>query len=306
MTSPYSEEWVIGPKATAFYTRTYNPAEAPKAAIVFLHGFVEHIGRYEAAFPQYSAKSISVFAFDQRGFGRTVWDEEHRSKDSKWASTHWDDQREDIIFFVKREKERVGKDIPLFLMGHSMGGGESLNFVCFPPSPKDSMALLSGVIACSPLVRQTTPISKVTLWRLYASSLLFPDTFIDSPVDPDALSRDPIANKAYMEDPLIKPKGTLRGLSNMLFNGIILAEQHYKNYPPEMPLLLLHGDNDTITSYKASEKFINDINAKDKHLVIMPGGYHELAQEPDLKEKLIEEVTSWIFKHISTGAEARL
>ncbi|KAF8314937.1 lysophospholipase [Clavulina sp. PMI_390] len=303
MASAYSEAWIEGPKATAFYTRTYTPTDPPKAAIVFVHGFAEHVGRYEATFPKYSANGISVFAYDQRGFGRTVWDEKNRSKDSKWAVTSWNDQREDIIFFLAREKERIGKDVPLFLMGHSMGGGEVLEFACLPPSPTESLALLSGIIACSPLIRQATPANKAVLWMGSKAAMLLPNTIIDAPVNPDELSHDPVANKAYIDDPMIKATGSMRGLADMLGNGIALAEQHYKNYPSNMPVLLVHGDSDKVTSHQASEQFYTSIQAKDKHLVIMPGGYHELAHEPDLKEKVIEEVSSWIFKHLSPPAE---
>ncbi|KAF8314936.1 lysophospholipase [Clavulina sp. PMI_390] len=289
MASPYTEAWIEGPNATAFYTRTYAPTDTPKAAIVFAHGFAEHIGRYEATFPEFSAKGISVFAFDQRGFGRTAWDEKNRSKSSKWAVTNWKDQRADIAFFLAREKDRIGKDVPLFLMGHSMGGAEALEFVCLPPSPKESLPLLSGIIACSPLIRQTTPASKVVVWVASKAATLLPNMLIDTPINPNDLSRDPVANKAYIDDPMIKAKGSLRGLADMLLNGIALAEHHYKNYPSELPV--------------ASEQFYAAVEAKDKHLIIMPGGYHELVQEPELKAQFIEEVTSWIFKHVSAGTE---
>jgi len=55
---------------------------------------------------------------------------------------------------------------------------------------------------------------------------------------PQDLSHDPVANKAYLDDPLIKASGTLRGLGDMLNQGIALAETHYKNWPLELPVRL--------------------------------------------------------------------
>lgn len=117
----YSEEWVPGPKKTSFYTRTYSlqAGVTPKAHIIFVHGFAEHIARYEHAFPVWVEHSISVFAYDQRGFGKTGLDD-FRTPGSSWGKTSWDDQMQDIEFFVEREREKLGPSIPVFLMGHSM------------------------------------------------------------------------------------------------------------------------------------------------------------------------------------------
>ncbi|EIW80282.1 hypothetical protein CONPUDRAFT_165852 [Coniophora puteana RWD-64-598 SS2] len=76
--SAFEETWLTGPESTNFYTRTYHPKDPPvKAAVVFVHGFVEHIARYEHVFPVWAARGIAVFAYDQRGFGRTALGEEH-------------------------------------------------------------------------------------------------------------------------------------------------------------------------------------------------------------------------------------
>lgn len=43
-TTPYTDEWVVGPEKTKLFVRTQAPAHY-KAAVVFVHGFVEHLGR---------------------------------------------------------------------------------------------------------------------------------------------------------------------------------------------------------------------------------------------------------------------
>ena len=114
----FVEKWVAGFDGHQFYTRTY-PATFPKAVVLFVHGFAEHIGRYEHVHSGYPARSITLFAFDQRGFGRTALDGAHRSKDSSYSKTNWNLQFQDIEFFAKR----IANDYPgtpLFLMGHSM------------------------------------------------------------------------------------------------------------------------------------------------------------------------------------------
>ena len=119
---PYSEAWLAGPSSTQFYTRTYTPVplESTKAAIVFVHGFAEHVGRYTHFHPLLAARGIAVFTYDQRGFGLTAQDTKgHKSKSSEYGKTCWKDQMSDIEWAVEHTRKSFqGK--PVFLMGHSM------------------------------------------------------------------------------------------------------------------------------------------------------------------------------------------
>jgi alpha-beta hydrolase superfamily lysophospholipase len=112
--------WLTGPSSTSFYTVTYAPASsAPKGVLLFIHGFVEHVGRYDHVFRAWTARGFGVFTYDQRGFGRTALDEKHKSKDSKYGKTNMDAQLEDVRWAVEEAKKKW-PDVPMFLMGHSM------------------------------------------------------------------------------------------------------------------------------------------------------------------------------------------
>lgn len=128
MTSlPYTESWLVGPQETNFYTRLYAASPA-KAVIVFLHGFSEHVGRYTHFHPQLAARGITVFTFDQRGFGNTALNLEKRSKESSWGKTGWTDQMADIDWAITHaSKEYPG--LPVFLMGQSMVRSRSIHYI---------------------------------------------------------------------------------------------------------------------------------------------------------------------------------
>ena len=146
-TNTYSEHWLTGPQSTKFYVRTYpaqsqseptspaattapsttttTSATAPKGILVFLHGFIEHIGRYSHVFPHWSSRGFHVFAFDQRGFGQTASHPTNKSPDSSYAKTSGEHQLEDAEWAVKTAKEHFssegrGEELPVFVMGHSM------------------------------------------------------------------------------------------------------------------------------------------------------------------------------------------
>jgi pimeloyl-ACP methyl ester carboxylesterase len=114
----YTEEWLAGPASTSFYTRLYTPPAPARAALVFAHGFVEHVGRYAHVFPAWAAAGVAVLAFDQRGFGRTALDAQ-RSAGSSYGRTDNAAQRADLRWALD-ETRRRWPGVPLFLMGHSM------------------------------------------------------------------------------------------------------------------------------------------------------------------------------------------
>ncbi|KAK7691823.1 hypothetical protein QCA50_005227 [Cerrena zonata] len=299
--SLYTETWLPGPDGHQFYTRTYAaPAPGPKAVILFVHGFAEHVGRYEHVHIDYPKRGITLFSYDQRGFGRTALDTAHKSKDASFGKTSWNWQLGDIEWWAKHlTKEYPGK--PIFLMGHSMGGGLSLAFPTRtepPPSP-ETVKLLHGVIASSPLIRQTYPAPKVMRWAGGKMSHVLPWKTFPADVPAEHLSRNPAANEANQKDPFIKRFGTLKGLNDMLSGGEQLIESDYQHWPKDLPILFIHGTGDKITNYKATQEFYEKVPASDKKITLYPDAYHELVHEIDgIPAKLFEECASWIEAHI--------
>ncbi|KAF7351007.1 Hydrolase-4 domain-containing protein [Mycena sanguinolenta] len=297
----YSEAWLAGPQSTQFYTRTYRAdASESKAVIVFIHGFVEHIGRYTQVHPVLAAHGFNVFTFDQRGFGKTALDEEHKSTSSAYGKTSGEDQMDDIQWAIDHAKKEF-PGLPVFLSGHSMGGGEVLNF-----SVRRHTSELAGVIASSPLIRQ----AKSSIFDHAARAAgglaaeLFPYTPIPTPLDYNALSHDTIYTNMCKNDVLAKLEGTLRGVLDMLNWGeALLTVSNYKKWPNKLPILFVHGSADQITSHDATKEFHDKIIANDKQMNFYVDGFHELLQEPAHREKLVNDEIAWMEAHLSKTFE---
>ncbi|KIK61239.1 hypothetical protein GYMLUDRAFT_43302 [Collybiopsis luxurians FD-317 M1] len=303
------ENWLSGPQETQFYTRTYRPSSSPvRALIVFVHGFQEHIGRYAHIHPLIAERGIAVFTFDQRGFGRTALDKDKRSKKSSWGKTGWSDQMQDIDWAIRTaQKEFSG--VPVFLTGHSMGGGEVLSFVVQQSYPSaqhaETVASLTGVIVTSPLIRQTTPASKILRWLGGKVATISPYTLIPAAIDVDDLSHSPELNEAYAQDPLIKTTGSLRGIGDMLTEGEKLLSDGCHHWPKKLPILFVHGDADKVTSIKATQEFHEKIVAEDKKILVYPNGYHELQNElPPVRRKLVADIATFIEARTPTPTPA--
>ncbi|TBU27904.1 lysophospholipase [Dichomitus squalens] len=296
--STFTEEWLLGPEDTHFYTRTYT-ASSPRAVVLFIHGFAEYVGRYEWAHGIYSSRGITVFAFDQRGFGRTGMDEENRSPGSTYCKTTFREQFADIDWALKLVHKRFPK-LPIFLMGHSMGGGLSLGFPTrtSPPPTQESISLLSGVVATSPLLVQPSPVPRPVRFVARMVGKLFPLMLVAAPVNSDALTHDRMVNEAAEKDPMCPKTVSLKALDEVLGGCEQVLRKDYTHWPKNLPLLLVHGTADKMTSYAASQEFFAKVDAQDKESKAFEDGYHELVHEPDgVKEKFVDECITWILAH---------
>ena len=128
--SSLTEAWLPGPKSSSFYTRTYHPPSgSPSGVVVFIHGFTEHVARYEHVHMRWADRGFVVFTFDQRGFGRTALDPK-KSSTAVYGRTGDADQISDIAWALRVAQE-ANPTVPLFLMGHSMVRTHSIYLYIF-------------------------------------------------------------------------------------------------------------------------------------------------------------------------------
>lgn len=301
----YTEAWLRGPADHPFYTRTYLPPDssAPRAAVLFIHGFAEHVGRHEHAHRVWAQRGLAVVTFDQRGFGRTALSKHEGWRGETYGKTSHREQIEDIEWFVRYVGKRW-EGTPVFLAGQSMGGALALSFPTQARAPPDpsTTARLAGVLACSPLLRQTAPVPRLMRRVGGAAANVLPWMAFPAVVPVEDLSHDSAMNEATDHDPLIRKQGTLRGLADMFNRGEDVVERGYRRWPRELPVLVIHGTADKVTSPQASQEFVEKLDASDKKLSLIEGGFHELTHEPDgVKERFWDECVKWILAHANAG-----
>ena len=103
-----------------------------------------------------------------------------------------------------------------------------------------------------------------------------------------AISRDPAVVEAYQQDPLVHDRLSARLGIELLESGE-WAMAHASEFP--MPLLLMHGTADRITSYQASQEFAS--KAPNCTLKLWDGLYHETHNEPE-QDVVLATAISWI------------
>ncbi|PKI83805.1 acylglycerol lipase [Malassezia vespertilionis] len=308
------EEWfdLRGDDERWYFLKSWYPTEAnapeklskPKGAVVFVHGFGEHISRYTNIFKVFADRDYQVTGFDQRGYGRTWRDANDRDAVHGW--TTWPDQFRDVSHLLwlirKRLDDDWGKDtVPIFLMGHSMGGGISTGFFTRPPGEgpgEEVKDLVSGVVLSAPWLDIHFPIP-TSVGVALMGVLLRIAPRLRLPLGPpsDDLCRDPLVCRAVREDPLCDTGVYTRGLYDPLRHGPKLVSEGYKRWPQRLPILVAHGTGDKVTKWSCSRDLVDNLKKRgcDATFASFNGNYHENLFEPGaIKIKFANSIIEYV------------
>ena len=262
----------------SLFFQNWLPDQPPKAVLVIAHGIGEHSGRYLTLVNYFVPRGYAIYALDHRGHGR--------SPEKRGHIRHWENYREDLNNFIQFVRD-VQTGIPIFLLGHSLGGLMVLDYVRHYPQG------LRGVIASSPALAEPG-ISPVLIMISKIMSHIWPGLTVKTSLDVSAISHDPDVIKAYQEDPLVHEMGSVR-LGTEFDRCRKLTLAHAADIC--CPLLLYHGKADRIMPYQGSEKFFNSVTFADKELHLIEEGFHELHHDTN-KEQLFHIIEIWIDKHL--------
>jgi acylglycerol lipase len=263
------EGWAKMADGHEVYTKTWKPSESPIARLVFIHGYSDHINSYGSAAPALAAAGIAVYAYDQRGWGRSVKSPAERGRSGPTTQV-----LDDITSFIKSVP--ANSDAPLFLMGHSMGGGEILQYAAL--GPQDVLSQIRGFLAEAPLIgiHPDTKPWKVTVTMGRLAGKLLPHNHMKNPIDSRKLSRDPAVGKRFEADPLCHETGTLEGLAGMLDRTSELDEgrvviKEGVGEGGKVRLWIGHGTADGVCDFEATKQFFERTKVEDKQLAVYEG-----------------------------------
>lgn len=277
----YIEETVTTNDGLRLFLRRREVAAAD-AEIVIAHGFGEHSGRYSALTDHLARHNYSVTAYDHRGHGLSDGLPGHVE-----GFSEYEDDLDRILAWVTSH----GQSRPLFLIGHSMGGLIALRYVA---TRSDSF---SAAVISAPLIEVAVPVPAHKLMIAKVGARIAPRLRLDNEINPAHLSRDPEVGRAYAADPLVNRK-----VSPKWFAEATRAMHEVTEWASKItrPILVMHGTEDRLASADATKRLFERIGSSDKELVIYPGFYHELFNEPE-KQEVFERVTEWLEKYRQAG-----
>jgi alpha-beta hydrolase superfamily lysophospholipase len=262
------------------YLQAWMP-ENPKAGILLVHGLGEHSGRYGHIVEKLNELGVAVFTFDGRGHGKSV-----EGKPTAYFDSFEDYLKDIDALFGKVKVFLPG--LPVFLYGHSMGGGLVAAYVLkFKPEAK-------GVIMSSPAIKEAEGTSYLLITISGLINRLLPKLKVLK-LDIAGISRIPGEVEKYKKDPLIYQENIPARTGYELFQMIQLIQREAGNF--DLPFLLIHGDADRLTNPKGSEMLAKEAKSSDKTFKIFPGGYHELINDAD-REEVMQVIVDWVGERI--------
>ena len=250
----------------------------PKAVLLIVHGLGEHCGRYSDMAEYFNSRGITVVSYDLRGHGY--------SDGKRGLLLSWEEFREDLRAVDDEASSRFPA-VPLFILGHSIGGTMTLDYVL------SSEHQPRGIIVSAPALG-TPGISPLLLKIAKILSVITPRLTLSTSLDSNAISSVPEECRKYREDPLIHDKASVKMGSELTS---VQEDIFDRAESMRCPLLLSYGSQDQIAPQEPIERFFNKSGSEDKELKIFDGAYHEMHNDIT-KDDVYTLYADWILKRI--------
>jgi alpha-beta hydrolase superfamily lysophospholipase len=173
--------------------------------------------------------------------------------------------------------------VPLFLLGHSVGGCISLAYAV------EHQDKLDGLLLSAPLAALSAA-SLVERVAGHVLSRVAPKLGVID-IDATTVSRDPAVVEDYESDPL-NHRGKLPARTVHELAGTVAR------FPEAvtrltLPMLIMHGTDDRLVPIGGSEMVDEQAGSDDKTFIRYEGLYHEILNEPE-RERVAADIADWL------------
>ncbi|MBK9294616.1 MAG: alpha/beta hydrolase [Oligoflexia bacterium] len=257
---------------TEIYFQTFKPSQ-PKALVVGCHGLGEHSDCYRFVADKLVNEGFEFSIFDHRGHGKS---------EGKRGVGSIDEMVLDLKFFIQ---EIINKDLPLFILAHSMGGLVAIKYLI-----RHGMGKARGVVLSSPLLGVTV---QIPFWKKSSASLLakaLPAITLHNEIPHKNLTHDQDVVAYYDRDTL----RTDRISAPMFMSMLESIDYVFKNSDQLQGQVFFQlSGEDLVVSRAEAEKFFHKLKVKNKKIQIYDGYYHEIYNE--LKREVpLADLANWL------------
>lgn len=256
----------------------WDTAEAPEVVIVGVHGMNDYANAFHLAAPYWADRGVKTYAYDQRGFGRSVgrgdWpDEELMRRDLGTA-----------VSLVRREYP----DAILAVVGISMGGAMTMTaFASDDPPDGVDRVILSG-----PGLRGWGSLPFVQRVALWSSVRVRPGWVVRPP---RFVKIEPSDNIEMLQRLWTDPLGLRTNKIEQVHGVVSLMENAHRaapRLPKEIPTLLTYGARDIVIPERGIRRTARRL-PDHVRTAYYPEGYHMLLRDLQA-ERVFDDVLSFL------------
>ncbi|MEV5430385.1 lysophospholipase [Streptomyces sp. NPDC052701] len=258
------EHVLTGTRGTVAAREWSSGGRARYVALV-VHGYGEHVGRYEGLADALVRHGAAVHGADHTGHGRSAGE--------RAVIEDFEDVVTDVHTLAESARA-AHPGLPVVMIGHSMGGLIAARY-----AQRHGGALAALVLSGPVIGRWETPARLLAHAEAHGG---IPDV----PVSPAALSRDRAVGAAYAADPLVwhgpmkRPtvEAFARTLRTVSEGGAVDG----------LPLLWLHGGDDRLVPPSGSRVGVEELSGGEATARIYPGARHEVFNETNREHVLAD------------------
>ena len=248
-------------------------ARQPSAILIALHGFNDYSNAFAMPGPWWAERGISVYAYDQRGFGQAP----HRGL---WAGTPALVADLQTIVFLVRQRH---PGMPVYILGESMGGAVTMVATAGRDIPVD------GIILSAPAVwgwSELNPFYETALW-------VGAHTFPWSTATGQGLGIQASDNIDMLRDLGADPLVIKETRIDAVYGLVGLMEEAWQASPQvKPPVLLLYGRKDQVVPpapiAEVRRRMTAELTSQDYEQ-----GWHLLLRDVQ-RERVWNDVADWI------------
>lgn len=263
-----------GEKVFAWYAL---PQDLPKATICFCHGWGEHSLKYKEWAQRFVDGGYAFMGWDHVGHGL--------SEGKRGYMKDYSVFMEEIKLIIQKA-HTINPAAPVVLYGHSMGGNFIINYAL---RETNTAKLLIATSPWVQLAKKHPPMLNLTIKIL---NKVAPGVQFKAPINIETIS-------ASEEEVIKKQEDTLSHgtITPKLITQVDDAGQYAMENMDKLgrPLLLIHGDNDPITSFEASLELCR--KNESCNFLTVHDNYHELHTGPT-QDFLFETITQWLNENL--------
>ncbi len=261
------------------FGQSWTPDGKPRAVINLVHGFKDHSGRYEKWATRFAENGYGVIAVDLRGHGR--------SGGRRGYAPGFKSYLKDVEV-LRRQAMDLFDGVPHVLYGHSLGGNIVANYLI------NGVLLPEAGVITSPWFSLASGLPVFQKIMAQTMRYVLPGLLVRSELEAEGLSRKREVVDAYLRDPLVHNSILPRLYFEIEDAGLKASRSIYKI---NVPLLVMHGTDDRITSIKLTRNFVMNAGNRTTYKE-WPGAYHELHNDI-LEQEVFDFVLNWLNNRFS-------
>jgi alpha-beta hydrolase superfamily lysophospholipase len=262
-----SSDLILSGSAGNLVVRRWEPDGAAVRVVVLCHGYGEHSGRYEHVAARLVADGAVVYAPDHAGHGRS---------DGERVLIPDMEAVVDDVELVASTARAEHPDVPVAVLGHSMGGIIATRYAQRYPGFA-ALALSGPAIGGNPGI----------------AALLEMDPMPEVPIDPAVLSRDPSVGEAYLADDLVWHGPFKRETLLGMFGAIDAIAQ---GPVLQIPVLWMHGEEDALAPLDVTKTAADRVLGNNALSRVYRGARHEIFNETN-RDEVLDDLAAFLTTH---------